>query len=53
MFENIPREYKKSLTSDNGREFAYHKIISLETSMDFYFAHPYSPWERGTNENTN
>jgi transposase, IS30 family len=53
MFENIPREYKKSLTSDNGREFAYHKIISLETGMDFYFAHPYSPWERGTNENTN
>ena len=53
MFADIPREYKKSLTSDNGREFAYHKIISLETSMDFYFAHPYSPWERGTNENTN
>jgi IS30 family transposase len=28
-------------------------MISLETGMDFYFAHPYSPWERGTNENTN
>ena len=53
MFEDIPREYKKTLTSDNWREFAYHKIVSHETQMDFYFAHPYSPWERGTNENTN
>lgn len=49
----VPDTYKKTLTSDNGREFAYHKIISFETGMDFYFANPYSPWERGTNENTN
>jgi transposase, IS30 family len=53
MFEDIPRALKKTLTSDNGREFAYHKIVSYETQMDFYFANPYSPWERGTNENTN
>lgn len=52
-FLQIPKEYKKTLTSDNWREFAYHKIISYETGMDFYFAHPYSPWERWTNENTN
>lgn len=53
MFESIPVELKKSLTSDNWREFAYHKITSYETRMNFYFAHPYSPWERWTNENTN
>jgi IS30 family transposase len=53
MFENIPKEYKKTLTSDNGREFAYHKIVSYETGMNFYFANPYSPWERWTNENVN
>lgn len=45
--------YKKTLTSDNGREFAYHKIVSYETGMNFYFANPYSPWERWTNENVN
>ena len=49
----LPREYKQSLTSDNGREFAYHTIVAYETGMSFYFAHPYAPWERGTNENTN
>lgn len=49
----IPKEYKKTLTSDNWREFAYHKIISHETGMKFYFAHLYSPWRRWTNENTN
>ncbi len=53
MFVDIPQTYKKTLTSDNGREFAYHTIIKYETGMSFYFAHPYSPWERGTNENTN
>jgi len=49
----IPTAYKKTLTSDNWREFAYHKITAFETGMSFYFAHPYSPWERWTNENTN
>ena len=53
VFESIPTTYKLSLTSDNGREFAYHTIIAHETGMNFYFAHPYSPWERWTNENTN
>lgn len=53
MFEHIPLECKKTLTSDNGREFAYHTITKYETGMKFYFAHPYSPWERWTNENTN
>jgi IS30 family transposase len=42
-----------TLTSDNGKEFADHEQISRELDADFYFAHPYSSWERGTNENTN
>lgn len=43
----------KTITSDNGREFAYHQSISQQLKADFYFAHPYSSWERGLNENTN
>jgi IS30 family transposase len=42
-----------SITGDNGSEFAYHETISKELKTDFYFAHPYSSWERGLNENTN
>jgi len=36
-----------------GSEFAHHERISKELNTDFYFAHPYSSWERGLNENTN
>jgi IS30 family transposase len=43
----------KTITSDNGREFANHQQIRQQLSAAFYFAHPYSPWERGLNENTN
>lgn len=42
-----------TITGDNGTEFAYHEKISQELNADFYFAHPYSSWERGLNENTN
>jgi IS30 family transposase len=42
-----------TLTSDNGKEFARHQEISTALNADFYFAHPYSSWERGLNENTN
>ncbi|MHC4258640.1 MAG: IS30 family transposase [Planctomycetota bacterium] len=42
-----------TLTSDNGKEFARHQEISTALQADFYFAHPYSSWERGLNENTN
>jgi transposase, IS30 family len=42
-----------TITSDNGKEFANHKDISKGLKCDFYFAHPYSSGERGTNENTN
>lgn len=42
-----------TITSDNGKEFAGHKKIAEELDADFYFAHPYAPWERGINENIN
>jgi IS30 family transposase len=42
-----------TLTSDNGKEFAAHKIISSALESEFYFATPYHSWERGLNENTN
>jgi IS30 family transposase len=42
-----------TITSDNGREFAQHQSIAHQLKADFYFAHPYSSWERGLNENTN
>ena len=42
-----------TITADNGKEFAYHEKISEALSADVYFAHPYSSWERGLNENTN
>ena len=45
--------FKKSMTYDNGIEMAKHEIITQKTGMKIYFAHPYSSWERGTNENTN
>jgi len=45
--------YKKSMTYDNGIEMARHEKITQKTGMKIYFAHPYSSWERGTNENTN
>ena len=42
-----------SITSDNGSEFAMHKYIAKKLQAEFYFAHPYSSWERGLNEYTN
>jgi IS30 family transposase len=42
-----------TLTADNGKEFAQHKTIAASLDADFYFAHPYASWERGTNENMN
>ena len=42
-----------TITSDNGKEFAYHKQVSAALDAEFYFANPYHSWERGLNEHTN
>lgn len=47
------KDHVMTITSDNGREFAGHEAVANALSADFYFAHPYASWERGTNENTN
>lgn len=47
------RRQVHTITSDNGREFSGHEAIAQRLQADFYFAHPYASWERGTNENTN
>jgi transposase, IS30 family len=49
----LPAMMRKTLTWDQGSEMAKHAAVTLATSMPVYFAHPRSPWERGTNENTN
>ncbi len=49
----LPTIFRKTMTYDNGSEMAYHKLFTKKTEMLVYFAHPYSAWERGTNENTN
>jgi len=49
----MPREIAKTLTYDQGKEMSEHKQFTIDTGIQVYFAHPGSPWERGTNENTN
>lgn len=49
----LPGEIAKTLTYDQGKEMSEHKQFTIDTGMRVYFAHPGSPWERGTNENTN
>lgn len=51
--KRLPAEMKLSMTYDQGREMAQHRLFTKQTQMTVYFAHPASPWERGTNENTN
>ncbi len=49
----LPRELYKSLTWDRGKEMADHKRFTLDTNIKVYFCDPQSPWQRGSNENTN
>jgi IS30 family transposase len=51
--QTLPAQFSRSLTYDQGQEMREHRLITKQTTMRAYFAHPYSPWERGTNENTN
>ena len=51
--KKLPLQMKLSMTYDQGREMARHKLFTKISGIKVYFAHPRSPWERGTNENTN
>ena len=53
MFSEIDPEMKKSMTYDRDVEMAEHKVLTEQTGVKVYFADPSSPWQRGTNENTN
>ena len=49
----LPAAFRRTITWDQGREMAQHRQFSIDTGVDVYFCDPHSPWQRGSNENTN
>ena len=53
MITTVPPQLRRSLTWDQGAEMSQHEQLHLDTGVGIYFCEPRSPWQRGTNENTN
>src|SRR5690606_26768499 len=51
--QDLPQELLRTITLDNGKEFAEHQRLTEKLGVDVYFARPYASWQRGLNENTN
>jgi len=50
---DLPESLRRTMTLDNGKEFAQHEQLAEDLGLDIYFAKPYASWQRGTNEHTN
>lgn len=53
LYQDLPPTLRRTLTLDNGKEFAHHEWVSKQVDLDVYFAKPYAAWQRGSNEHVN